>query len=326
MITDELVRDVDPIAHGRMVLRCEGDALHALSDALTDSFTDAVHALLSARGKIVVSGMGKSGHVGQKLAATLASTGSPAFFVHPAEAAHGDLGMIGPSDIVIMLSNSGESTELLHVANHSRHLGLVTIAMTAVLSSRLARAASIVLPLLDVAEACFHNIAPSTSTTMAIAMGDALALTVMRLRGFQRRDFALLHPGGKIGLRLTKVSELMMTADDMPLVSKSANSHVTIVEMTSKRLGMTGVVDDQGCLVGVITDGDLRRSFERPHDWVAGDIMTGCPVAIDADMAADEALALMHARGITTLFVVDGRGPQPAGVIHMHHFIGLSLA
>lgn len=322
------VQDLDAIAHGRMVLECEANALTALGAALDDGFAEAVNALLMTRGKIVVSGMGKSGHVGQKLAASLASTGSPAFFVHPAEAAHGDLGMIGQDDTLVILSNSGESAELLHVANHGRRLGLTIVALTAVRTSRLGRAATIVVPLLDIAEACPHNIAPSTSTTMAMALGDALALTVMQRRGFARQDFALLHPGGKIGLRLSKVRELMLMGDDLPLVAQQADSHTTIVEMTSKRLGATGVVDDNGRLVGVITDGDLRRSFERPPGWKAQDIMTATPVTITGDMAADEALALMHAQGITTLFVVaahDDVAP-PVGVIHMHHFIGLGLA
>lgn len=319
--------EFDAIARGRTVLRCEGDALHALGDALGQGFAQAVEALLSARGKIVVSGMGKSGHVGQKIAASLASTGSPAFFVHPAEAAHGDLGMIGEGDVLLLLSNSGESAELLHVANHGRRLGLTRIVVTAAPASRLGRAASIIVPLLDVAEACPFNITPSTSTTMAIALGDALALTVMWRRGFQRHDFAVLHPGGKIGLRLAKVEELMRTGDELPLVDRKADSHTTIVEMTSKRLGVTGVVDAQGHLVGVITDGDLRRSFERPPGWTAEEIMSDSPVAISGDMAADEALALMNARGITTLFIVvpSGEAMQPVGVIHLHHFVALGL-
>lgn len=320
--------EFDPVAYGRVVLRREGDALHALGDSLGESFIEAVNALQAAEGKIVVSGMGKSGHVGQKLAASLASTGSPAFFLHPADAAHGDLGMIGKGDVVVLLSNSGESAELLHVANHARRLGLVIIAVTAAPVSRLGRSASIVLPLLDVAEACPFNIAPTTSTVMAAGLGDALTLTVMRQRGFKRHDFALLHPGGKIGLRLAKVQELMLTGEDLPLVDRLADSHTTIVEMTSKRLGVAGVVDADGNLVGVITDGDLRRSFERPAGWTAEDIMNAAPVTVPGDLAADEALALMNAREITTLFIVmpGGEGVQPVGVIHMHHFVSLGLA
>lgn len=323
--TDEMA-NFDSTAYGRTVLRYEADALHGLAEALGQDFARAADAMLAASGKIVVCGMGKSGHVGRKIAASLASTGSPAFFVHPAEAAHGDLGMIGRGDVVLMLSNSGESVELLHVAAHARRLGLTRIAITAAAGSRLGRAADIVVPLLDVAEACPFNIAPSASTTMAIALGDALALTVMQRRGFQRQDFAMLHPGGKIGLRLTKVRELMVTGDAMPLVGRTADSHVTIVEMTSKRLGTTGVVDDAGQLVGIITDGDLRRSFERPPGWRAEDIMTASPVTVAGDIAADEALAIMHARRISTLFVVTDAAQRPAGIVHMHQFIGLGLA
>ncbi|MGI4881561.1 MAG: KpsF/GutQ family sugar-phosphate isomerase [Janthinobacterium lividum] len=325
MAANEETAEFDAIAYGRMVLKCEADALQALGQVLNEGFAQAVDALLTARGKIVVSGMGKSGHVGQKLAASLASTGSPAFFVHPAEAAHGDLGMIGQGDVVVMLSTSGESTELLHVANHAKRLGLVTIAITAVSASRLGRSADILLPLLDVDEACPHNIAPTTSTTMAIALGDALALTVMQRRGFQRHDFALLHPGGKIGLRLTKVRDLMLAGSDLPLVDRSADSHATIVEMTSKRLGTTGVVDEAGRLIGVITDGDLRRSFKRAPGWTAAEIMSGSPVTISGDMAADEALALMHAKSITTLFIVSDQTFDPIGIVHMHHFLSLGL-
>ncbi len=316
----------DSVGYGRAVLRHEADALHGLAAALGESFTRAADAVLGASGKVVVCGMGKSGHVGRKIAASLASTGSPAFFVHPAEAAHGDLGMIGRGDVVVMLSNSGESAELLHVANHAKRLGLTTIAITAVAASRLGRAADIVVPLLDIAEACPYNIAPSASTTMAIALGDALALTVMERRGFRRHDFALLHPGGKIGLRLTRVGDLMVTGNEMPLVDQAADSHATIVEMTSKRLGTTGVVDDDGRLVGIITDGDLRRSFERPPGWCARDIMTASPVTIPGDLAADDALALMHARSISTLFIVAADTHRPAGIVHMHQFVGLGLA
>lgn len=328
MANAEEVPHSDVIAHGRMVLTREGDALHSLAGSLGDAFAQAVGVLLGAQGKIIVSGMGKSGHVGQKIAASLASTGSPAFFVHPAEAAHGDLGMIGPRDVLLLLSNSGESSELLHVANHGRRLGLERIVVTAAPQSRLGRAASIVVPLLEVAEACPFNIAPSTSTTMTIALGDALALTVMRQRGFDRRDFAVLHPGGKIGLRLAKVEELMRANDELPLVRETADSHATIVEMTSKRLGVTGVTNLHGHLVGVITDGDLRRSFERPVGWTAQEIMNPAPVVISRDMHADEALALMNAKEITTLFVVErvGEAMLPVGVIHMHHFISLGLA
>lgn len=317
--------DLDPVAYGRFVLRCEGDALHALSEGLDGEFAKAVNVLLATKGKIVVSGMGKSGHIGGKIAASLASTGSPAFFVHPAEAAHGDLGMIGNDDALILLSNSGESAEMMHVAAYGQRMGLDMIVITAAPNSRLARMATIVIPTLDLAEACPLNIAPSTSTTMALALGDALALTAMQRRAFGRNDFGRLHPGGKIGLRLTKVRELMVTGEAVPVIARSAGSHEVIVEMTSKRLGMTGVVDDQGTLVGIITDGDLRRSFERPSNWRAEDIMTASPVTTTGDIAADEALALMHEHRITTLFVVT-EAEKPLGAIHMHHFVGLGLA
>jgi arabinose-5-phosphate isomerase len=233
--------------------------------------------------------------------------------------------MIGPDDALILLSNSGESVELMHVAAYGQRMGLDMIVITAAPNSRLARMATIVIPTLDLAEACPLNIAPSTSTTMALALGDALALTAMQRRGFGRHDFGRLHPGGKIGLRLTKVRELMVTGEAVPLIARSAASHEVIVEMTSKRLGMTGVIDDQGTLVGIITDGDLRRSFERPSNWWAEDIMTATPVTTTGEIAADEALALMHKHRITTLFVVT-EAEKPLGAIHMHHFVGLGLA
>lgn len=314
------------LAEGRRVLRQESQALDRLADVLGDAFVRAVEALSAVRGKIVVLGMGKSGHIGRKIAATLASTGAPSFFVHPAEAAHGDLGMIGAEDAVLMLSNSGESPELMQVAAHARRLGLISVAITARGGSRLGRAADIVLEILDIPEACPVDIAPSTSTTMTLGLGDALALSLMRKRGFGRVDFARLHPGGKLGLRLSSVAELMVSGDALPLVTEACDAHATIVEMTSKRLGAAGVVDRDGRLTGIITDGDLRRSFERPHDWRARDIMTRAPLTVDGATNAEEALALMHSRAVNVLFVFDAAAPDiPIGIVHLQQFVGLGL-
>jgi arabinose-5-phosphate isomerase len=315
----------DVIEFGREVLHCEGQALVALSDALDSTFIEAVNVIFSITGKVVVSGIGKSGHVGSKIAASLASTGSPAFFVHPAEAVHGDLGMLGEGDVLILISNSGESPELMHLARYGKSLGLDIIAITADTTSSLAYVATVTLSILKIPEACPLGIAPSTSTTMVLALGDALALTVMKLRGFGKSDFARLHPGGKLGLRLSSVRDLMLAGDKLPLVERFADSHTTIMEMTSKRLGMTGVVDEQGNLLGVITDGDLRRSFEQGSDWAAETIMTGSPIIVTGELRADEALAVMHSRGITTLFVVEENSSRPVGLVHMHHLVGLGL-
>lgn len=314
------------IAEGRRILLHEAEALRGLAEALDEAFFRVVEALSTVTGKVVVSGMGKSGHIGRKIAATLASTGTPSFFVHPGEAAHGDLGMIGPQDAVLMLSNSGESTELMQVAAYARKLGIISVVITSKPTSRLGEAAGMVLEILDIPEACASNIAPSNSTTMALALGDALALTLMRKRGFGRIDFARLHPGGKLGLRLSSVAELMLQGDALPLVTETANAHETIVEMTVKRLGATGVVDNEGRLTGIITDGDLRRSFERPHDWSARDIMTRSPMMVDGKTNAENALAFMNSRGVSVLFVFDAAAPDiPVGIIHLHHFIGLGL-
>jgi arabinose-5-phosphate isomerase len=323
VLVDEPRARLEPVAFGREVLRSEAEALLALSAGLGAAFAEAVTLLLAATGKVIVCGMGKSGHVGQKIAASLASTGTPAFFVHPAEAAHGDLGMIEADDLLILLSASGESVELLPVIAYAQRLGIPVVAISAKPHSRLGQAADIVLQLPDVAEACPHNLAPSTSTTAAMAMGDALALTVMSARGFRKEDFGRFHPGGKLGLGLTPVRKLMLVDADIPLVEQAADSHATIMEMTVKRLGVTGVVDAKGNLVGIITDGDLRRSFERAAGWLAQDIMTYNPITVVADLTAEEALARMHANSISSLFVVEG--DRPIGVLHLHHFLGLGL-
>lgn len=315
----------DIIEYGSEVIQCEANALTALSKALDINFHDAVMSIFSATGKIVVSGMGKSGHIGKKIAASLASTGTPAFFIHPAEAAHGDLGMLSRGDVLVLISNSGESPELMHLAIYGKLLGVVVIAITSCTDSSLGRAATVVVPILSIPEACPLNIAPSTSTTMTLALGDAIALTVMKVRGFQQEDFATLHPGGKLGLRLSKLGTLMLNGGALPLVDRASNSHTTILEMTTKRLGMTGVTDDQGALCGVITDGDLRRSFDRHSDWYAEDIMSGSPITATVNMTAGDALNLMHLRSITALFVVDDNSSKPVGLIHIHQLVGLGI-
>ncbi len=306
----------DVLKFGREILHDEARALDALADSLDGPFEDAVRLILNCKGKLIVSGLGKSGHVGRKIAATFASTGTTATFLHLAEAIHGDLGMAAAGDVAILISQSGETMELDSVIDHFRHVGIPIVAITGNSSSMLAKASAAALVLPHWPEVGPKFVAPTTSTTMTLALGDALAMTVMSQKGFSRSDFGRLHPGGSLGARLKPVSRLMHSRDALPLTRADSSMHDTIVEMSAKRLGIVGVVDDAGDLVGAITDGDLRRHIEQGLDHSAAEFMTPDPKTVAADALVDDALALFEEYKITALFVVDGR--RPVGVLHIH--------
>jgi arabinose-5-phosphate isomerase len=310
----------DVLQFGREILHDEARALDALADSLDGPFEEAVRLILGCEGKLIVSGLGKSGHVGRKIAATFASTGTTATFLHLAEAIHGDLGMASRGDVAILISQSGETTELEAVIDHFRHVGIPILAITANAGSMLANAASAALLLPHWPEVGPESVAPTTSTTMTLALGDALAMTVMQQKGFTRADFGRLHPGGALGARLKRVSRLMHSGGAMPLTSEKASMHDAIVEMSAKRLGIIGVVDGSGYLVGAITDGDLRRHIEQGLDHNAAEFMTPDPKTIGPDALVDDALTLFEEHKITALFVVedDGTRKKPLGVLHIH--------
>ncbi len=298
-------------------LELEAEALQQLARGLDEGFDQAVDYLVAATGRIIVSGMGKSGHIARKIAATLASTGSPALFVHPAEASHGDLGMITAGDAVIALSNSGETAELGDLIAHTRRFGIALIAITRNTRSALGEAADVVLVLPPVAEACPLGLAPTTSTTAMLGLGDALAVALLDRRGFTAAEFQALHPGGSLGRKLARVSDVMHGGDATPLVRPDQTMAQAILEMSAKRLGCTGVVDDHGHLIGIVTDGDLRRNMAP--DLLArpvAELMTRDPLTIRPQALAAEALGTMNAHARTQLFVVDAG--KPVGVIHIH--------
>ncbi|MGA8192774.1 MAG: KpsF/GutQ family sugar-phosphate isomerase [Acetobacteraceae bacterium] len=312
----------------RAVLRTEAGGLMALAACLDDSFARAVDLLVGVTGRVVVSGMGKSGHVARKIAATFASTGTPALFVHPAEASHGDLGMIVPGDAVLALSNSGETAELADLVAHSRRFALPLVAITARPQSTLATAADVALTLPLAAEACPMGLAPTTSTAMQMALGDALAVALLTRRGFTEADFHQFHPGGRLGTRLRRVRDLMHSDGAVPLASPDTAMDRALLLMTEKRFGCLGVVDAGGRLIGIVTDGDLRRAMGPDLlSRQVGDVMTLSPRTIAPDALAVEALHAMNARGrpITTLFVVDPRG-RPIGILHVHDLLRAGLA
>ncbi len=312
----------------RAVLGTEAQALRALAAALDEEFARSVEILAAASGRIVVSGMGKSGHVARKLAATLASTGTPALFVHPAEASHGDLGMIVGGDVVLALSNSGETPELADIVAHARRFALPIVAITARRDSALAAAADAVLLLPQAAEACPMGLTPTTSTVMQMALGDALAVVLLTRRGFTAADFGRFHPGGRLGARLRRVGELMHAGEEVPLAPPNLPMHQALLRMTEKRFGCLGVAEAAGRLIGIVTDGDLRRHMGP--DLLTrrvGEIMTPDPRTITADALAAEALRLMNARErpITALFVVD-RERKPVGILHVHDLLRAGVA
>ncbi len=308
---------------GRAVLKTESEAITALLDRIDESFDNACDLILNCEGRVVVTGMGKSGHIGNKIAATLASTGTPAFFMHPGEASHGDLGMITAKDMVIALSNSGETSEITLLLPLLKRLGIPLISLTGKSNSTLARAADYNLDVSVSKEACPLGLAPTSSTTASLAMGDALAVAVLEARGFTEQDFALSHPGGNLGRRLLlRVSDIMHVGDRIPLIGIDATLKQTLEEMTAKGLGMAGVID-KGRLAGIYTDGDLRRTFEKmPNSETAlvKDFMTPDCVTIKAEQIASEALKLMHDKKINALMVV-GDDNQVQGALNMHDLL-----
>jgi arabinose-5-phosphate isomerase len=306
----------DILTFGRAILHDEARALDALADSLGEPFEEGVRLILGCKGKLIVSGLGKSGHVGRKIAATFASTGTTATFLHLAEAIHGDLGMASQGDVAILISQSGETSELEPVIDHFRQVGIPVIAITGNSGSMLAEAASAALVLPHWAEVGPESVAPTTSTTMTLALGDSLAMSVMRQKGFTRTDFGRLHPGGSLGARLKLVSRIMHKGDALPLTREDSSMHDAIVEMSAKRLGIIGVVDKTGHLVGAITDGDLRRHMEQGLDHTAAEFMTRDPKTIAPEALIDDALNLFEEHKITALFVVDG--DKPVGVLHIH--------
>jgi arabinose-5-phosphate isomerase len=327
---DRLQRDDrgEAIASATRTLQLEAEGLNALMAALAgdlvDGFAGAVELLRTCRGRVIVTGMGKSGHVGLKVAATFSSTGSPAYFVHPSEASHGDLGMITREDVIVAFSWSGETVELGNIVSYSRRFAVPLIAVTSNPGSTLGQAAEVVLALPQAKEACPHGLAPTTSTVMQLALGDCLAIALLESKGFTARDFKTLHPGGQLGARLKFVGDLMHKGDRLPLAPADAIMSEAIVVMTEKALGCLGVVDENGLLKGIITDGDLRRHMGNGLlEQRAGEIMTPEPKTVSPDLLASAALEMLNASKITTLFVVeDGR---PVGIIHVHDLLRVGV-
>jgi arabinose-5-phosphate isomerase len=310
----------------RRVIRAEIDGLEALSESLDGGFEDVVHTCAAVHGRLIVTGIGKSGQVGRKIAATLASTGTPAQFVHPVEASHGDLGMIGSDDAILALSNSGETSELADIVAYSRRFEIPLIAITGGARSTLAEAADILLLLPSAAEACPMGLAPTTSTTMMMALGDALAISLLERKGFSSTDFRLFHPGGRLGRRLLRVRDLMHTKEEIPLVSLGTRMSEAILVMTAKSFGCVGVCDSGGCLIGVITDGDLRRHMGASLlQRTVAEVMHRNPKTIAVAALATDALGLMNRFKITSLFVFE-EDERPIGFLHMHDCLRAGIA
>ena len=308
------------------VFRKEAGAILSLIDRVNEDFIRAVGILQACTGKVIVTGIGKSGIISQKLASTLSCSGTPALFLHPAEGIHGDIGMVSKDDVVIAVSNSGETDELLKILPVIKRMGIKLIVMTGNPESLLSKSGDVVLDLGAQEEACPLGLVPTTSTSAAMAMGDALALALLEQRGFKAEDFAALHPGGALGRRLLlRVQDVMHVQGAVPLVREHDTMKVALIEMTSKRLGVTGVVTEQGELAGIITDGDLRRGLEREKNLLAltaREVMTRDPKTIEKEALAAQALQIMEQYAITSLFIVAAAGPKnPEGIIHLHDLL-----
>jgi arabinose-5-phosphate isomerase len=314
----------DLIQSGQRTIKMETDAVRELSSRIGSSFVTACKTVLSCHGRVVVTGMGKSGHIGNKIAATLASTGTPAFFVHPGEASHGDLGMITKGDVVIAISNSGNTSEIVTLIPLIVRLGIPLISMTGDDQSQLAKAACANLDVSVSSEACPLNLAPTTSTTVTLVMGDALAIALLEARGFTAKDFAFSHPGGALGRKLLlRVRDIMHKGDEMPSVMADQPLQTALIEMTQKGFGMTTIMSREGKLIGIFTDGDLRRIFDLSIDIATtpiSDVMSVSPKTIHQDMLAAEALTIMENSTITAL-VVEDDNHNPEGVVHLHDIL-----
>lgn len=317
------------LRRGAEVISTEAQALSHLAQSLDLTFVQACDAIVKTRGRVVVTGMGKSGHIGRKWAATFAATGTPAIYVHPAEAAHGDLGMLVPGDTLVVISNSGNTTELRAFLRYASAIQVKVIGVASRRDSIVIAHADVKLCLPALREACRSNVAPTTSTTMQLALGDALAMTVMDLRGFSRSHMKELHPGGSLGLRLTPVSEIMHGRGRMPLVDQLAEMRDVIVTMTSMGFGVAGVIDSAERLIGVITDGDIRRHFDELTSSIAKNVMTLHPKTVMSDVPAEEALQFLNENKITSAFVMQRGAPVntnvPVGIVHIHDFVRVGL-
>ena len=320
--------DNELASEGKKVLQLEADAVAALSRKIDENFSGACQAILACQGRVVVVGMGKSGHIGSKIAATLASTGTPSFFVHPGEASHGDLGMITPDDLVIAISNSGNTPEILAILPMIKRLAVPLISMTGAKDSPLCEQSNYCLDVGVEKEACPHNLAPTASTTAALAMGDALAVSLLKARNFTATDFARSHPGGALGRRLLLyVRDIMQSGDHIPLVNIDDSLQAALLEMSSKGLGMTGIIDEQGKLVGIFTDGDLRRTLNRGIDlYSAGvaEVMTPEPVVTSENTLAADIVNMMQSRSINSILAVD-EDNRPVGALNMHDLLRAGL-
>lgn len=307
------------------VLQQEADAIAQLAGGLTSEFDRAVEACAAATGRVICAGIGKSGHVARKIAATMASTGTPAQFVHPTEASHGDFGMITKSDVIVALSRSGETAELSDLIQYARRFQIPLISMTAVEDSALGKAGDILMLIPNLKEACGVTNAPTTSTTLMMAFGDALAVALLEKKGFEADDFKVFHPGGKLGAMLVKVGDIMRTGAAVPLVEEGSDLHSAFEVMSEKALGCVGIVDDAGRLVGMLTDGDVRRMYLDNKDAKSVQhVMKKSPLTVGRDDLAHAALAMMNEKSITQLFVVDGQVPK--GIIHMHDLLRAGVA
>ncbi len=310
----------------RRVIATEAQALNQLEASLNGDFDRAIELLLNAKGRVIISGMGKSGHIARKIAATFASTGTPAHFVHPAEASHGDLGMMAQGDVVLVLSNSGETPELADLVAYTRRFGIPLIGIASRPQSTLLKQSDVALVLPQAEEACGSGIVPTTSTTMILALGDAMAIALMEHRRFTPENFRDFHPGGKLGARLSKVRDLMHGGDALPMVSGDTGMGDTLIEISRKGFGVVGVAATDGTLTGIITDGDLRRHMDGLLSLRAADVMTAGPTTIAPGALAEEAVAIMNQHKITCLFVVDPKGPAKVlGLLHIHDCLRVGL-
>lgn len=314
----------DAVRFGREVIATEMEGLAKLAESLDDQFSAAIDLILENKGRVILSGMGKSGHVANKVTATLASTGTPAFFVHLSEAAHGDLGMITKNDIVLIFSNSGETDEIIPVIRYCKRLGVPLLAVSANKDSLLMRAADVKILLPKAKEACAVGMAPTTSTMMMLCLGDALSVALMRKRGFTKPNFLDLHPGGKLGLMLTPARDFMIGKEALPLAACTTQMEEVILEITSKSLGIAGIVNDAGQLVGTITDGDLRRNMKNIWAAPARDVMNDAPVIAHPSALIEDIANLMRQHKVSAVFICDNG--IPVGLIHMHHLLAVRMA